>query len=73
VDSLPTLNTANAGQAIHLKFRITDVYGNPVTDLANVTVTAQNFSCPLGMTRDQVDEYAAGSSGLLNQGDGYYQ
>jgi hypothetical protein len=27
----------------------------------------------LGATPDQLEEYAAGSSGLLNQGDGYYQ
>ena len=73
VDNVPTLNTANSGQAIPLKFRITDAYGNPVTDLTNVAVTAVSLSCPLGTTSDQVDEYASGSSGLLNQGDGYYQ
>ena len=73
VDNLPTLNNANSGQAIPLKFRITDVYGNPVTDLTNLTVTATSFSCPIGSTADQVEEYAAGSSGLLNQGNGYYQ
>jgi hypothetical protein len=73
VDSLPALNIANSGQAIPLKWRITDVDGNPVTDLANVNVTAANLACSLGTTADQVEEYTTGSSGLLNQGSGYYQ
>jgi hypothetical protein len=73
VDNVPTLNAANSGQAIPLKFRITDAYGNPVIDLTNVAVTAVSLSCPLGTTGDQVEEYTSGSSGLLNQGDGYYQ
>ena len=73
VDILPALNTASSGQAIPLKWRITDVFGNPVTNLTNVVVTAANLSCPLGMTVDQVEEYTTGSSGLLNQGGGYYQ
>jgi serine protease AprX len=69
----PTLNTANSGQAIPLKWRITDANGNPVTDLAGVQLTAVNLACPLGSTLDQVEEYAPGSSGLLNLGNGYYQ
>jgi serine protease AprX len=73
VDNLPILNTANSGQAIPLKWRITDANGNPVTNLASVTVTAVNLSCSLGTTLDQIEEYAAGSSGLLNQGNGNYQ
>jgi serine protease AprX len=73
VDNLPVLNIANSGQAIPLKWRITDAFGNPVTDLPGVKVTATNYTCVLGSTTDQVQEYAAGDSGLLNQGDGYYQ
>ncbi len=73
VDKSPTLNTANSGQAIPLKWRITDVNGVPVIDLASVNVTAVSLSCPLGGTVDQVQEYTAGNSGLLNQGNGYYQ
>jgi Zn-dependent M28 family amino/carboxypeptidase len=73
VDGSPALNTANSGQAIPLKWRITDVDGNPVTTLANVAVTAANLTCSLGTTVTQVEEYTAGSSGLLNQGNGYYQ
>ena len=73
VDNLPALNTANSGQAIPLKWRITDVNGNPVTNLASGVVTAVSFSCPVGTTSDQVEEYSPGASGLLNQGNGYYQ
>jgi serine protease AprX len=73
VDNLPVLNTANSGQAIPLKWRVTDVYGNPVTDISNVVVTAQSFACLLGATPDQIEEYAAGNSGFLNLGNGYYQ
>jgi hypothetical protein len=73
VDNAPALNTANSGQTIPLKFRITDAYGNPVTNLMNVNVTAEGLECSLGMTADQIEEYAAGASGLQNKGDGYYQ
>jgi photosystem II stability/assembly factor-like uncharacterized protein len=73
VDNLPTLNSANSGQAIPLKWRITDANGNPVTNLTSVVVTAETLTCPLGTTPDQVEEYATGNSGLQNQGNGYYQ
>lgn len=73
VDNLPTLNSANSGQAIPLKWRITDANGNPITNLSNVSVAVVGFACPLGATTDQVQEYATGNSGLLNQGNGYYQ
>jgi hypothetical protein len=73
VENLPTLNTANSGQAIPLKWRITDVNGKPVTDLAGVVVTGESLACSLGTTTDQIEEYAPGASGLLNQGNGYYQ
>ena len=73
VDNLPTLNSANSGQAIPLKWRITDVNGNPVTNLASVKVTAVDLACSLGTTPDQLEEYAPGASGLLNQGNGNYQ
>ena len=73
IDNLPTLNSANSGQAIPLKWRIIDANGQPVTNLASVNVKATSFACPLGTTPDQLEEYVAGSSGLLNQGDGYYQ
>jgi hypothetical protein len=73
VENLPALNIANSGQTIPLKWRITDAFGNPITDLTNVRITAVNLVCPLGTSPDQVEEYAAGNSGLLNLGNGYYQ
>lgn len=73
VENLPALNTANSGQAIPLKWRIIDANGNPVTNLSSVTVTVEALSCPVGVTPDAIDEYAAGDSGLQNHGDGYYQ
>jgi len=73
VENAPTFNIANAGQAIPLRFRITDANGLPVTDLVSVTVTAVSLVCDLGTTANQVEEYTSGNSGLQNLGDGYYQ
>jgi hypothetical protein len=73
VDNNGVLNVARAGQALPLKWRLLDAGGNPVTTLGSVKITAQNLTCDLGATADQVEEYAAGSSGLQNLGDGYYQ
>ncbi len=73
VNNLPTTNNANAGQAIPLKWRLLDASGDPVTDLASVKVSVTDLSCSLGSTFDAIEEYAAGSSGLQNLGDGYYQ
>lgn len=67
------LNLAKAGQAIPLKWRLTDASGVPVTSLATATITVKDLNCPLGSTADQVEEYATGSAGLVNLGDGYYQ
>ena len=73
VDRPSTLNVSKAGQAIPLKWRLTDFFGVGVTDLSAVSVTAASLSCSLGTTADALEEYASGSSGLQNQGDGYYQ
>lgn len=67
------VNIAKAGSSIPLKFRVVDANGAPITDLAGVTVNATSLACDLGTTADQIEEYAAGSSGLQNLGDGYYQ
>lgn len=67
------VNGANSGQAIPLKFRVTDGNGEPVTDLASVEVTATSLACDLGVTPDQLEEYASGNSGLQNHGNGNYQ
>lgn len=69
----PGMNTAKAGQAIPLKWRVTDHAGTPVSSLTSVSVTAVGLTCATGTSGDQVEEYAAGASGLQNLGDGYYQ
>jgi len=73
VDNNGILNAANAGQAIPLKWRLVDANGAPVTNLASVRVTVESLTCPAGSTTDQLEEYAPGSSGLQNLGNGYYQ
>ncbi|HKU61655.1 MAG TPA: PxKF domain-containing protein [Gemmatimonadales bacterium] len=73
VDPNPAMNGANSGQAIPLKWTLKDFNGNPVTTLASVNVTAVSLSCSQGSTTDQIEEYAAGASGLINKGDGSYQ
>ncbi len=73
VDNPPVVNTADAGQAIPLKWRITDANDVPVLTLTSVVVTAVSQSCSLGTSGDQVEEYATGASGLQSLGDGYYQ
>jgi hypothetical protein len=69
----PGMNGANSGQAIPLKWTLKDYNGNPVTTLASVNVTAASLTCAQGTTVDQLEEYAAGASGLINKGDGSYQ
>ncbi len=73
VDNPNVMNIAKAGQAIPLKWRITDANGNPISNLTSVTVTATSLSCTAGTTTDQIEEYATGRSDLQNLGDGYYQ
>jgi hypothetical protein len=75
VDGLPTLNMAQAGQAIPLKFTVRTMAGAPVLDLANVRVLLNPISCgSLGViTGDEIEQYAAGQSGLQNLGAGRYQ
>jgi hypothetical protein len=73
VDRPNTYNVSKAGQAIPLKWRLTDFFGTPVLTLTTVTVKVNDAACSLGSTTDMVEEYASGASGLQNQGDGYYQ
>ena len=73
VDNPPEINTINSGQATPLIWRITDVNGDPVTDLGSVKVTVETLPCSLGETDNLPEESAAGASGLQNMGDGYYQ
>jgi Big-like domain-containing protein len=73
VDNNGTLNGANSGQAIPLKWELRDYAGNPVTTLVSVTVTVATLACSAGVTTDLIEEYAAGASGLQNHGGGSYQ
>jgi hypothetical protein len=72
VDPLPTLNSAKAGQAIPLKWRLTDYSGNPVLNFSAAGVVVTNLNCAAATGSDIIEEYA-GNSGLQNLGDGYYQ
>jgi hypothetical protein len=67
------VNLAKAGQAIPLKWRVVDGAGAGVTTLTRVSVTVTDRACAAGATADAVEEYATGSSGLQNLGDGRYQ
>jgi hypothetical protein len=73
VDRPNTMNMSKAGQAIPLKWRLTDALGRPITNLTGVSVQATDLNCGLGSSTDQIEEYAAGASGLQNLGDGNYQ
>jgi len=76
VDNLPIVNSAKAGQAIPVKWRITDADGLPVSDpasfkdLVSYSINCSNLS---GDPTSAIEEYAAGSSGLQYSGDGYWQ
>lgn len=47
--------------------------GAPVSNVTTATITVTSFNCSLATTIDNVEEVAAGASGLLNLGNGYYQ
>ena len=71
------VNVAKAGQAIPVKWRLTD-YGNgtPISDPASfVGLYSYSVSCIdfTGDPTDVVEEYASGASGLQYKGDGYWQ
>jgi hypothetical protein len=69
----PVLNVVKAGQAIPLKWRLTDATGAPVTTLSSAQITVAGITCSLDTTADQLEEVAAGASGLQSLGDGNYQ
>jgi TolB protein len=73
VDNGGLLNSARAGQAIPLKWRLTDAHGAPVTTLASAAVAAAGLACDLGGDADALEAYALAGSGLQNLGGGYYQ
>jgi hypothetical protein len=72
------INVAKAGRAIPLKWRVLDLGGNPVTNLAASAVTVNSVKVECGTLDgilDAIEEYASatGSSGLQTLGNGYYQ
>jgi flagellar hook assembly protein FlgD len=73
VDRPNTMNLSKAGQAIPLKWRLTDANGVGITDLVAVAVKAVGLNCASSAIIDQIETYAAGSSGLQNLGNGNYQ
>jgi Tol biopolymer transport system component len=73
VDNNGVLNSLKAGQAVPLKWRVVTADGAPVTTLTSARVTAEGYNCGTGMTTDQLEEVATGTSGLRNLGNGYYQ
>ena len=73
VDRPTMMNLSRAGQAIPLKWRLTDANNAPVIDLVAVTVKAVGISCTgYGTTYDEVEEYGADRR-FAKPGDGYYQ
>jgi hypothetical protein len=74
VDRPNTMNVSKAGQAVPLKWRLTDYNGAPVLNFAPAAlgVAVTGMQCSVSTTLDQIEEYA-GNSGLQNLGDGYYQ
>jgi trimeric autotransporter adhesin len=69
------INKLKAGQAVPFKWRLLDANGAPVTNLSGATMAVGNLNCaePDAEGFDAIEEFAAGSSGLQNLGDGYYQ
>jgi type IV secretory pathway TrbF-like protein len=73
VENMPIVNLAKAGQAIPIKWRLTDANGNPVSDPLNFTsVTASSSNASCGGSTDAIETYA-GNSGLLYNGNGNWQ
>ena len=67
------MNRVKAGQAVPVKWRLLDRSNAPVTNLTTATITVTSLSCSSGVTIDQIEETVAGTSGLKNLGNGYYQ
>jgi hypothetical protein len=69
-------NEKNAGQALELKWRLTDGIGTPISDFAGVvTLYSYSVSCSdfSGDPADLTEEYTTGASGLQYKGDGLWQ
>lgn len=76
IDNAPAVNVAKAGQAIPVKWRLTDALGTPIDDPASFAgLYAFQIACDtlIGNPGDAVEQYAPGGSGLQYNGDGYWQ
>lgn len=73
INNLPTVNTAKAGQAVPVKWTITDFYGVGVSDPSSFeAVTSSSGACAVGAPFDAVETYT-GNSGLQYLGGGSWQ
>jgi hypothetical protein len=69
------VNVAKAGQAIPVKWRLTDANDTPIDDPASFAgLFSSSRFCESGLPYDAIEEEdAAGNSGLQYNGDGYWQ
>jgi hypothetical protein len=73
LDAPPTVNVANAGRTIPVKWRVVDAGGVGIADPSSfVSVTSALIGCDGGLDADAVETYADGP-GLQYLGDGYWQ
>ncbi len=73
IDSLPTVNSAKAGQTIPIKWRLSDFFGVGVSDPASfASVTSGSTSCDASDPQDAIETYT-GNSGLQYLGNGNWQ
>jgi hypothetical protein len=76
VDNPPTVNNANGGQAIPVKWRITDANGAGISDPSSfVGLISYKFNnCDwTGSAQDPITESTSGASGLQYLGNGNWQ
>lgn len=67
----PKLNSANAGQAIPLKWRLTNASGTPITTLTTAALHVATHTCTLGTTPNLAAEATNGA--LRHTGGGNYE
>ncbi len=72
VDNPAVTNVVTAGRAIPLKWRLLDADETPVTNLTRAVVRVASRPCD-GTAGDELEEIAAGESGLRYLGNGNYQ
>ncbi len=73
VDNGGVPNIAKAGRTVPIKWHLASASGAAITDLATAKLTVVSAGCSTSTTADQIEDYATGSSGLINQGNGNYQ